>query len=421
MNLFKTSFYSGIAVVIRMITLLSLNKIFAIYVGPAGYALIGQFQNAVTIVTAFSSGAVNNGVVKYTAEYTQNPLELRRIWQTSFIICLVSAITFSILIATFSQQLAQLFLKNSNYDYIFLMLSITLVFFVMNTFFLAILNGLRQIRSYVLANIIGSLLSLLIAGVLATKMGLAGALTALALNQSFAFFATFVICLKKDWFKVKNFIGKLDHNVATNISKFALMALVSTILSPLVLIAIRYIITNEISLSAAGYWESLNRLSGAYLTFFTTTLSVYLLPKLSSLTVASEIRKEILTFYKLLIPLLSISLFFLYLQKENVISLLFSSDFIPVTKIMGWQIAGDFFKMLSWVLSYIMLSKAMVKLFIITEIVFQGLYLLLTWELVRMIGLEGATIAYFFVFVAYFVVLLFFVFNKLEKLLIKSA
>ncbi len=58
----KTSFLSGIVVAVRMLTLLCINKILAIYVGPAGYATIGQFQNAIQIITTLASGAVNTGV-----------------------------------------------------------------------------------------------------------------------------------------------------------------------------------------------------------------------------------------------------------------------------------------------------------------------------------------------------------------------
>ena len=67
MTLIRTSLLNGIAVVIKMLTLLSINKVLAIYVGPVGYAALGQFQNAVQMITTFASGAINTGVTKYTA------------------------------------------------------------------------------------------------------------------------------------------------------------------------------------------------------------------------------------------------------------------------------------------------------------------------------------------------------------------
>ena len=70
MTLLGTSFFSALAVLTKLATSLYLNKILAVYVGPAGYGVIGQFQSLVSMVTTFASGAVNTGVTKYTAELT---------------------------------------------------------------------------------------------------------------------------------------------------------------------------------------------------------------------------------------------------------------------------------------------------------------------------------------------------------------
>ncbi|MEG1345923.1 MAG: hypothetical protein RSC78_04255 [Acidaminococcaceae bacterium] len=83
MSLIKTSLLNAIAVVIKMLTMLGLNKILAIYVGPAGYAAIGNFQNAVQMISTFANGAINTGVVKYTAEYHDAEEKQRQVWRTA--------------------------------------------------------------------------------------------------------------------------------------------------------------------------------------------------------------------------------------------------------------------------------------------------------------------------------------------------
>ena len=59
MTLIKTSLLNGIAVLVKLLTLLGLNKILAIYVGPAGYAVLGQFQNAVQMITTLTSSSIS--------------------------------------------------------------------------------------------------------------------------------------------------------------------------------------------------------------------------------------------------------------------------------------------------------------------------------------------------------------------------
>ncbi len=59
MNLLKTSVLNGVAVLIKTATMFLLNKMLAVYVGPAGYAAIGQFQNFIQMITTFAGSAVN--------------------------------------------------------------------------------------------------------------------------------------------------------------------------------------------------------------------------------------------------------------------------------------------------------------------------------------------------------------------------
>lgn len=83
MTLLKTSALNGIAVGVRMLTALGLNKVLAYSVGPSGYAVIGQFQNFVSMLTTFASGAINTGVTKYTAEYSDDEARQRMVWRTA--------------------------------------------------------------------------------------------------------------------------------------------------------------------------------------------------------------------------------------------------------------------------------------------------------------------------------------------------
>jgi len=109
MTFLKTSLLNGIAVVVRMLTLLCINKILAIYVGPTGYAALGQFQNAVQMITTFASGAINAGVTKYTAEYHEDEKRQHSVWQTAGSISILGAVTTGIVVAVFNERLSVLF------------------------------------------------------------------------------------------------------------------------------------------------------------------------------------------------------------------------------------------------------------------------------------------------------------------------
>lgn len=405
MTLIKTSLLNGIAVVIKMLTMLGLNKILAIYVGPVGYAAIGNFQNAAQMITTFASGAINTGVVKYTAEYHDDEEKQRQVWRTAGTIAVLGSVITGIGVAVFSKQIAQWFLQDESYNTVFIWFSVTLVFFIFNTLLLAILNGKKEIHRYIIANIAGSLFALAVTSVLAVQFGLHGALTALAIHPSFAFIITLYLCYKADWFKFSYLFGRLDKQVVLNLSKYTAMALTSAACVPVSHILIRTHLADTLGMDAAGYWEAMWRLSAAYLMLVTTTLSLYYLPKLSELKDPKEIKAEILQGYKIILPVAAACGLVIYLLRDFIIGVLFTSDFIPMRDLFAWQMVGDTLKIGSWILAYLMLGKAMMKLFIASEIVFAAGFYGWTYFLTGIYGLEGVTIAHAINYVIYWVVM----------------
>lgn len=77
-----------------------------------------------------------------------------------------------------------------------------------------------------------------------------------------------------------------------------------------------------------------------------------------------------------------------------------------------WQLSGDFFKMASWLLAYLMVAKAMTKWFISTEIGFSLLFIILGFYLIRINGVLGITQAYLINYILYLFVMIF-IFRKL--------
>ncbi|MFW2105526.1 O-antigen translocase [Acinetobacter guillouiae] len=415
MNLLKTSLLNGVAVLIKTATMFLLNKILAIYVGPAGYAAIGQFQNFIQIVTAFAGSAINTAIIKYTAEHYEDESKQQNIWKTAGSIVLFFSLISSLLIFIFQKKLSTYIFHTDIYQSVFVWFAVFLTFFTFNALFLAILNGKKEVLKLVVANIFGSLFSLVITSILAIKYSLYGALVALSIYQSLAFFITLFLCYKADWFRLAYLFGKVDKDIAKKFSAFALMALVSALSVPLSQMIIRGYLTDEYGLAYAGYWEAMIRLSAAYLMLVTTTLGVYYLPRLSELSDIQEIKSEVYLGYKFIFPLAIIGGLFVYFLRDGIISLLFTKTFLPMRDLFLWQIIGDSLKIGSWILAYLMLSKAMTKLFITTEIIFAISSILLTYLCTWFLGFEGVSIAHLINYAMYWLTMSFFVFKVLKE------
>ena len=414
MNLFRTSVLNGVAVLIKTITMFVLNKILAVYLGPTGYAAIGQFQNFIQMVTTFAGSAINTAVVKYTAEYHEDETKQRAVWRTAGSIVFLFSLVFAILILIFQKQLALYIFQSLKYQTIFIWFAVFLIFFNFNTLFLAILNGKKEILKLVLANIAGSLFALVITGVLAIKLQLYGALIALSIYQSIAFIVTLILCHRADWFEFSSLLGKIDLGITKKFASFILMALVSAICVPLSQMLIRAYLTQEFSLAYAGYWEAMIRLSTVYLLLVTTTLGVYYLPRLSELNAIDEIKKEVYLGYKFIFPLAVVGGICVFILRDWIINLLFSPSFAPMQDLFLWQMMGDALKIGSWILAYLMLSKAMTKLYICTEIIFTVSLIALTYICTQVFGFEGVSIAHLINYGLYWIVISLFIFKQLK-------
>lgn len=415
MNLLKTSVLNGVAVLIKTITLFVLNKILAVYLGPTGYAALGQFQNFIQMVTTFAGSAINTAVIKYTAEYHEDESKQRAIWKTAGSIVFVFSLMFAFLILIFQRQLSLYIFHTLEYQTVFVWFAVFLLFFNFNTLFLAILNGKKEILKLVLANIAGSLFALIVTSILAIKLHLYGALIALSIYQSIAFIVTLFLCYRADWFKFSSLFGKIDLEITKKLSSFIWMALVSAICVPLSQILIRAYLSQEFGLAYAGYWEAMIRLSTVYLMLVTTTLGVYYLPRLSELKMIDEIKKEVYLGYKFLFPLAVAGGIIIFVLRDWIIKVLFSPSFAPMQSLFFWQMMGDALKIGSWILAYLMLSKAMTKLYISTEIIFTLSLIALTYVCTQLFGFEGVSIAHLINYGMYWVVISFFIFKSLKQ------
>lgn len=405
MTLLRTSLLNAIAVLVKILAMLGINKILAIYVGPNGYALIGQFQNIIQMITAVANGAVNTGVTKYTAEYHNAPLKRISVWHTATFIALVNSLLCVVFLITFKVKLSEYFLEDAQYANIFIWLSAALFALTFNTLLLSILNGKKQILRLVIANIAGSILSLVIIGILSWQYKLYGALLALSIYQGVGLVTTVVACYGTDWFKVRTLFGAFDFDAGKKLLSFALMTLVSAIAMPLSSIMIRHLLVERFDENAAGYWEAMSRVSSAYILFLTSILAVYFLPRFSEIKDKSEFWIEIKRGLQLLFLVAALMSSSIYLFRDYIIVILFSTEFKPMASLFAYQMLGDTVKVCGWLLGYVLLSKAMVYVFIVAEITFSLSYYALVYFLTLTKGFEGISLAYFLNYCGYFVAL----------------
>lgn len=401
-NLLKIFSLTGISTVIKVVTSYITVKFLASLVGPAGIALIGQLQNFTTILITLGAGGINNGVVKYVAEYKENHSKLRETLGNGFRITAFLSLTVGLIIIILSKFLSELILLDRQYSYVFILFGVSLFFVSINNFFISVLNGYQEFKKYVIVNIITSAIGLAFTVGLVVLFNIRGALISMVTYQAVIVFFTVMYIRKLHWFSKVFLWSAWSKKVIKQYVSYSFMTIVSAITVPVTQFVIRRFLIQEYSITDAGYWESMNKISGLYLMLFTSTFSVYYLPKLSEVKDQIVLKNEIFKTYKIFTPILLISLVSIFLLKDLVVYVLFTPNFAPIKKLFFWQVCGDFFKIMSWILAFVMVARSMSRVYVITEISFAVLQIVLTYLFVDYYGLTGAVQAYFVNYFIYF-------------------
>lgn len=411
MNLIKTSFYTSIATAISFISGFIVTKVVAVKIGPTGMAYLGQFQNTTAILTMFATGAIANGVVKYLAQYKNDPIKRQEIINAATLIVLCCSLLVSMFVMAVSGYLSMAAFKTTEFWIVYLLFGLFLTTVAFNVVFAALLNGMGEIKRLTIINISSSLIGIGLTVLFAYFYGVKAVLLS-STALSVIIFLLYLYLFRKAGINWRPNFKKVDKDVIRMLFRFTLMAVVSGLLVPTIQILVRDKIILDFSTDEAGYWQAVTKISDYYLSFITMVLSVYYMPKLSAINDRKEMRKEILQGYKLVIPTITLLAIFIWLARNLIIQILFTPAFEPMKPLFTFQLLGDVFKIGSWLLATIMIAKAMVKTYIITEIIFAALFVLLSYFFINQYGLVGATYGFCLTYAVYWVTMAVIMKNK---------
>jgi len=402
-DIVKVFSLNAISTLVRMLTGLVSVKIVASVIGPGGVALLGQLNNFSSILLGMANGGINSGITKYVAEYKEDESEVKKLLSNALRITLFFTLIVSLGLIVLHNRLSQLVMLSDEYGYVFLIFGFTIFLYTLNTLLISILNGYKEFKKYVIVNIAGTIVGLFFTVGLVLSFGLKGALISAVTYQSVVFFITLWICRKAPWLSVSYYKGKLDRKILRRFLSYSAMTLVSLSVVPVSQMSLRGYVISNISITEAGWWEAMNRISGMYLMVITSSFSIYYLPRLSEIKETAELRHEIFKCYKVIIPMLLLGITVIYLLRNVVITILFSPDFYPMENLFIWQLLGDFFKICSWLLAFLMIAKSMTKTYIVTEVLFSASFVGLGFFFMSLNGVVGLTQAYLVNYVLYLI------------------
>ncbi len=382
------------------------SKVLAIFIGPSGMALAGNFKNFMTSIESIATLGFQNGIVKYIVENKNNEVEFKKIMSTVFISLLSVSLILSVVLFGFSSYWTSIVLDNTTqYAIAFKILALVLPWYATTAFLIVVLNGLGKYRSVIYINIIGNVVGLLFSIATIWYFKTLGALLSIIIPPSLLFFIVFYYINKDIRFLDTISRHSFDIQVLKNLSSYSLMALVSSVLGSWVFLVIRKRIIVVLGIEQAGYWEAMTRISGYYLLFISTMLTVYFFPKLAFSTSKKATKNVFWSYYNAVLPLFIIGLTVLFFMRFFLIQLFFTKAFFPVADLFFWQLLGDVFKAAALILGYQFFAKKLTLAFIVTEIFSLSLMYTFCHFFMATFGIQGIVMAHALTYFIYLIVL----------------
>ena len=394
MNIVRASFYSAIATAARLLAGLVVIKLVAWFAGPEGVGKLGQFMSLMSLLAVLAGGGISAGIVKYVAEYRNDPQRLSRLLAAALWYALCASCLMGGAALVFSRQLAVWLLGDPSYAGLIRVLAVAQLGIALINYILAVINGFMDVRRLAFIQVLGSMFSIAVVLWLSRWLQLYGALLALVVGQVLWLVVGLPAWWRSPYFQRSMLRMHFDREMSLRLATFSVMTLTSALLPPLINIAVRDHLAAQFGWEQVGYWQAVSKVSDAYLLFLTTAINIYYLPKLASLQDRASLVVELRNAYRYILPAVIVLASAVYIARGWVTGLLFSAHFGSANGLYGPQLLGDVIKIASFVLSYVMLAKAMTRLFVISECVFAGTYLLLVYGFTAHFGLIGAMYAF---------------------------
>lgn len=404
-QIFKaTSLFGGVQVFNIIISIVR-SKFVAILLGPAGMGIAGLLTSTTGFVSAMTNFGLGTSAVKNVAAAATISDEVRISTVVTVLRKLVwiTGILGMILTAIFSPWLSELTFGNRDYTLAFIWISVTLLFQQLSKGQMVVLQGLRKLQYLAKANILGSIIGLVISIPVYYIWRLDGIVPVIIISSV-------ITMLLSSYFTRKTGVKTLQITLRETITEGKEMIKLGFALSMSGLITIgtsylvRIYISNTGGVEQVGLYQAGFAIITTYVGMIFTAMSTDYYPRLSAVSNDNQKTRELINQQAevailILAPILTIFLIFI----NWIILLLYSQKFVAVDEMIHWAALGMYFKAASWSVAFILLAKGASKLFFWNELV-SNLYTL-GFNLVgyKLAGLEGLGISFLAAYFVYFI------------------
>ena len=368
-SLKATSLFGGVQVYNILIGIIR-SKFVAVLLGPVGMGINGLLISATDLIISLTNLGLGTSAVRDIAEAnaTQDAGRIalvirvfrRLVWLTGLlgaVICLLS-----------SPYLSYVTFGNYEYTIAFVILSLSVLFKQLATGQTALLQGMRKYADMAKANVTGNTAGLFFTIPLYYLWGLDAIVPVLVITSVISFILSYYYSNRVKIEKVE-ITSRSIKKEGRGMLKMGFFISLQGLLSVGASYLVRIFISNKGGLDDVGLFTAGFAIINTYVGLIFTAMGTDYYPRLSAVNSGSEefnktINQQAEISLLLLAPIIAGFIIFI----KPVVTILYSSKFLPVEGLIYWAILGIFFKAASWTIAYSFLAKGDTTAFFWSEL-----------------------------------------------------
>jgi O-antigen/teichoic acid export membrane protein len=405
-QIFKTTAFLGSVQVVSALINMIRAKIIALILGPVGFGFLNLYTSSIAIIINLFGFGLNFSAIR-DFSLAKESHKIHNISKIKLIFnrwLLFSALLGTIAIILLSAFMSNWSFGNTEHVNSYIILSFYVFFITINNGFIAFFQGIRELRKMAKANIVGSLLGVIVSLPLYYYLGYGGIAWGLAASALCSFAVSFVI--NKSIFFPKVIVGWQESFLTgSNMAKLGVLMVISTLLGSITVFGVNTFIQRTGSISDVGLFQAGLGLSNQFVGLVLSAMASDYFPRLAGIHTDNRKVKELanqqLEISLLIATPLILGLIFLM---PLAIRILYSKEFLVIDSFTRIIAVGMIWKVASFPMGYIPFAKGAKWVFFWLEGVYGNMLQLgLNCSAYYLWGLKGLGISFLLIYFIYFI------------------
>lgn len=395
-HILRSSSIMGGAQAINYLVSLLRVKVVAVLLGPAGVGIIGLYTSATGLMGTVTGLGLQSSAVRAIAQAhgAADPVAIARTVRMLRRLCWLTGLLGWLASLALAIPLSRLMFESTSHAWALAALGAILLMNALSGGQSAMLQGMRRIGDIARMQVAAAILNTAVTLALYAWLRERGIVPVLIANAAVSLGLSW-------WFARRIVIESVPMRWAETLAEarpmlgLGVAMMWSGMLTWLVDLYTRTLISRQLGLDAAGQYQAAWALSGMFAGFVLAAMGTDFYPRLTAVIKDREAATRAVNEQTEIGILLALpGLLGTLALAKWVVWALYSADFAPAADVLAWMVLGVFGRILSWPLGYIQLAKGAGRWLMFTEASFLAIQAALVAWLVPRHGVLGAAYAF---------------------------